>query len=197
MNIILKFVYFFVNLFQDYTFLIPNSSTLNAQRSMLLISYLCKKNKAMSLVYLGLGTNLGDKPSNLNQAVNELSLEVGNVLCVSSFYASVPWGFDSENDFLNAVVLVETNLSPFNLLAKTQEIERSMGRSTKTTSIYADRIIDIDILLYDNLIIDHPALKIPHHLIVSRDFVLKPLLEIAPELVDPITNIKYRLLYGA
>jgi len=148
----------------------------------------------MSLVYLGLGTNLGDKPSNLNDAVNVLSLEVGNVLRVSSFYASAPWGFKSENDFLNAVVLVETNLSPFNLLAKTQEIERNMGRSAKTVSGYEDRIIDIDILLYDKLIVDKPALKIPHHLMAKRDFVLIPLLEIAPELVDPVTNVKFRLL---
>ena len=148
----------------------------------------------MSLVYLGLGTNLGDKPSNLNQAVNVLSMEVGNVLRVSSFITSVPWGFDSENVFLNAVVLVETTLSPFDLLAKTQEIERNMGRSAKTSSGYEDRIIDIDILLYDNLIVDQPALKIPHRLIAKRDFVLIPLLEIAPELVDPVTNVKFRLL---
>jgi 2-amino-4-hydroxy-6-hydroxymethyldihydropteridine diphosphokinase len=152
------------------------------------------KNRTMSLVYLGLGTNLGDKPLNLNSAVKALSVEVGDVLSVSTFYASTSWGFESENEFLNAVVLVETNLPPFELLAKTQEIERSMGRSAKTTSGYEDRTIDIDILLYDKLIIEQPTLKIPHPLILKRDFVRIPLLEIAPELVDPVSNKKFRLL---
>jgi 2-amino-4-hydroxy-6-hydroxymethyldihydropteridine diphosphokinase len=148
----------------------------------------------MPLVYLGLGTNLGDKPLNLNNAVNALSVVVGSVLAVSTYYTSTPWGFESENEFLNAVVLVETNLPPFELLAKTQEIEQNMGRSTKTTSGYEDRTIDIDILLYDKLIIDQPALKIPHPFIVKRDFVRIPLLEIAPELVDPVSNKKFRML---
>jgi len=144
----------------------------------------------MALVYLGLGTNLGDKERNLNDAVMALTLEVGKVLSQSSFYVSKPWGFDSENDFLNAVVLVETNLSPFDLLSKTQAIEMNMGRITKTTSDYIDRVIDIDILLYDNLIIDQPTLKIPHPLLAERDFVLIPLAEIAPDLEHPVLRIK-------
>ncbi|HEY5589499.1 MAG TPA: 2-amino-4-hydroxy-6-hydroxymethyldihydropteridine diphosphokinase [Paludibacter sp.] len=144
----------------------------------------------MALVYLGLGTNLGDKERNLNDAVMVLTLEVGKVLSQSSFYVSKPWGFDSENDFLNAVVLVETNLSPFDLLSKTQAIEMNMGRITKTTSSYIDRVIDIDILLYDNLIIDQPTLKIPHPLLAERDFVLIPLAEIAPDLEHPVLRIK-------
>jgi 2-amino-4-hydroxy-6-hydroxymethyldihydropteridine diphosphokinase len=152
------------------------------------------KNRTMPLVYLGLGTNLGNKPLNLNNAVTALSVVAGSVLSVSTYYASAPWGFESENEFLNAAVLVETNLSPFELLAKTQEIERNMGRNTKTTSGYEDRTIDIDILVYDKLIINQPSLKIPHPLIVKRDFVRIPLLEIAPELVDPISNKKFRLL---
>jgi len=144
----------------------------------------------MAFVYLGLGTNLGDKERNLNDAVMVLTLEVGKVLSQSSFYVSKPWGFDSENDFLNAVVLVETNLSPFDLLSKTQAIEMNMGRITKTTSSYIDRVIDIDILLYDNLIIDQPTLKIPHPLLAERDFVLIPLAEIAPDLEHPVLRIK-------
>ena len=144
----------------------------------------------MAFVYLGLGTNLGDKELNLNDAIMVLTLEVGKVLIHSSFYVSKPWGFDSENDFLNAVVLVETNLSPFDLLSKTQAIEMNMGRITKTTSSYIDRVIDIDILLYDNLIIDQPTLKIPHPLLAERDFVLIPLAEIAPDLEHPVLRIK-------
>ena len=142
----------------------------------------------MALVYLGLGTNLGDKERNLNDAIIALSAEVGFVIRLSAFYTSVPWGFDSENQFLNAVVQVETNLPPFDLLAKIQEVERNMGRMAKSTNGYSDRLIDIDILFYDNLIIDQPSLKIPHPLIVERDFVLVPLSEIAPELVHPVSG---------
>jgi len=146
----------------------------------------------MAFVYLGLGANLGDKERNLTDAITTLSQEVGFVIRQSAFYASKPWGFESENQFLNAVVLVETSLSPFDLLAKTQEMERNMGRVTKSPNGYSDRLIDIDILFYDNLIIDQPALKIPHPLIVERDFVLMPLVEIAPELVHPVFGEKMK-----
>ncbi|MEI6555389.1 MAG: 2-amino-4-hydroxy-6-hydroxymethyldihydropteridine diphosphokinase [Paludibacter sp.] len=142
----------------------------------------------MALVYLGFGTNLGDKERNLNDAILKISQDIGKVICQSSFYASKPWGFESENDFLNAVILAETNLSPLELLAKTQEIELELGRTVKSTNGYADRVIDIDILLFDNEIIDLPELKIPHPLITERDFVYIPLLEIAPNLLHPISG---------
>lgn len=145
----------------------------------------------MALVYLGLGTNLGDKARNLKEAIAALSLEVGAVMRQSAFYASKPWGFESENEFLNAVVLVETNLSPFDLLAKTQELERNLGRTTKTSNAYADRLIDIDILLFDDLVIDQPTLKIPHPLMADRDFVLIPLVEISPDIVHPLSGKKW------
>jgi len=146
----------------------------------------------MPLVYLGLGTNLGDKEQNLNDAVMELSLEVGSVVNLSAFYASEPWGFNSANVFLNAVVLLETSLSPVQVLSKTQLIEKKLGRRSKSLAGYEDRLIDIDILLYDTLIIDQPSLKIPHPLILKRNFVLIPLTEIAPDLVDPVSGKKYR-----
>ena len=146
----------------------------------------------MSLVYLGLGTNLGDKEQNLNDAVMELSLEVGSVVSLSAFYTSEPWGFNSANVFLNAVVLVETSLLPVQVLSKTQLIEKKLGRMGKSLAGYEDRLIDIDILLYDTLIIDQPSLKIPHPLILKRNFVLIPLTEIAPDLVDPVSRKKYR-----
>ena len=145
----------------------------------------------MAFVYLGLGTNLGDKELNLKNAVMNLSLEVGSVIRLSVFFASEPWGYDSENEYLNAVVLVETNLSPFELLEKTQAIERRMGRTSKTTAGYHDRMIDIDILLYDDLIIDQPDLKIPHPLMSQRNFVLVPLSEIAPGLINPVSGKKF------
>lgn len=144
----------------------------------------------MALVYLGLGTNLGEKERNLNDAIISLSQEVGFVIRSSTFYASKPWGFESDNDFLNAVVLVDTILTPIDVLSKTQEIEKSLGRTAKTINGYSDRLIDIDILLYDNLIIDQPTLKIPHPLIAERDFVIIPLSEIAPNLVHPVFGRK-------
>ena len=140
----------------------------------------------MALVYLGMGTNLGEKERNLNDAIISLSQEVGFVIRSSTFYTSKPWGFESDNDFLNAVVLIDTNLTPFDVLSKTQEIEKSLVRTAKTISGYSDRLIDIDIVLYDNLIIDQPTLKIPHPLIAERDFVLVPFVEIAPDLVHPV-----------
>ena len=148
----------------------------------------------MALVYLGLGTNLGDKELNLNTAVQRLSIEVGSVVRLSSFITSDSWGYDSENEFLNAVVLVDTILSPLSVLEKTQSIEQSMGRTATTSTGYHDRPIDIDILVYDNLILDSQELKIPHPLMTKRNFVLIPLAEIAPGLIDPVTGKRFSIL---
>ena len=134
--------------------------------------------------YLGLGTNLGeDKAANLRQAVDMLHEQAGHVFACSTFIESEPWGFQSTNTFLNAVIAIETTYTPHQLLAITQSIERAMGRTHKSTNgNYTDRIIDIDILLYDDIIIDTPELTIPHPLILQREFVYRPLLEIAPQL---------------
>lgn len=139
----------------------------------------------MAKVFLGLGTNMGDKDRNLTAAISQIEIMVGSVLRQSKFYSSQPWGFQSENEFQNAVLLVETELEPLGLLARTQEIETMLGRTEKTSQGYADRIIDIDILLYEDLVMNEPSLKIPHPLIVERDFVLIPLLEIAPNIIHP------------
>lgn len=130
-------------------------------------------------VYLGLGSNLGDKAANITLAVQNIEEQIGHVVRQSALYVSEPWGFESENNFVNAVVRCETSLSPHKLLRATQRIERQMGRKQKShDGIYHDRIIDIDILLYDNLTIDTPTLKIPHPLMQQRDFVMIPLREI-------------------
>lgn len=110
------------------------------------------------------------------------------MLAVSSFIETKPVGFSSENYFLNAVLLIDTVLTPLALLENTQQIEKDLGRLKKSDGNYSDRLIDIDILLYDNLLIDLPQLKIPHPLMTERDFVLKPLLEIAPELRHPVSG---------
>ncbi len=136
-------------------------------------------------VYLSLGSNLGNRKQLLLDAIEKINKKVGNVVRQSSFYETKPWGFESENLFLNAAVKVTTKLSPTELLEVTQQIEREMGRKKKTTynfkqqtPNYSDRPIDIDILLYDDLHVDLPELKIPHPLMQERDFVLVPLREI-------------------
>ena len=129
-------------------------------------------------VYLALGSNLGDRVANLSSAIDSIEKLIGHVVRQSAFHASEPWGFQSDNFFLNAVVACHTSLSPVALLAATQRIERSMGRTHKSEGgVYHDRIIDIDILLYDDLHIDYPFLKIPHPLMHQRDFVMIPLRE--------------------
>lgn len=130
-------------------------------------------------VYLGLGTNLGDKEANLKTAIEEIGKRVGEVISLSAFHASEPWGFTSEHSFLNAVCCILTELSPMEVLRITQDIERSLGRVKKSVDRqYSDRLIDIDILLYDDLHIDTPELTIPHPLMQERDFVMIPLKEI-------------------
>lgn len=130
-------------------------------------------------VFLSLGTNLGDKEHNLTSAINEISRRIGPVRAQSAFIETEPWGFESENTFLNAAVKVETEQSPFELLETTQQIERKLGRKHKSVNnIYHDRLIDIDILLYDDLSISTPTLTIPHPHMHERDFVQIPLKQI-------------------
>lgn len=136
----------------------------------------------MHSAYLSLGTNLGDKQRNLLSAIARIEAEVGVVVRQSAFHATAPWGFESANTFLNAAVCVETALTPDALLAATQRIEREMGRTEKSRGgVYHDRIIDIDILLYDRLHLSTPTLTIPHPLMRERDFVMTPLQEILPD----------------
>ena len=150
----------------------------------------------MAYVYLGLGTNLGDKAANLHAAVHLISGEIGKVISLSSFYATAPWGFESENSFLNAAICVETTLSPLEVLHATQAIERTLGRTQKSADgIYHDRIIDIDLLLYNKEIIKTAELTLPHPLMLQRDFVMKPLVEIAPDVVHPVAGKKLRELF--
>ena len=142
-------------------------------------------------VYLGLGSNLGRRKTLLKQAIRLVGERVGEVVRQSSFIETEPWGFESKHKFLNGVILCETDKSPREVLALTQQIERDLGRKRKTNSssspslltpsllTYSDRPIDIDILLYDDLTVDEPDLKIPHPLMHERNFVMIPLKEIS------------------
>lgn len=134
----------------------------------------------MAIVYLGLGTNIGNRRGNLVKAAALLAERVGDILALSGFMETEPWGFDSENLFLNAAIKMETPLTPDELLSATQAIEREMGREKKSDGTYHDRVIDIDILLYDNRVIEQLGLIVPHPLMQERLFVMAPLAEIAP-----------------
>ena len=147
----------------------------------------------MNKVYLGLGANLGDRKRNLREAIEQIGEHIGKILNSSSVYETAPWGFDAETDFLNMATEVETELSPPDLLKRIFEIESKLGRE-RTQDRYSSRIIDIDILFYDDLIVDQKGLKIPHRLIHERRFVLAPLCEIAPDLVHPILKKSIRVL---
>ncbi len=148
------------------------------------------------MVYLGLGTNLGDKEQNLRMSVKKIEERIGSVVALSAFYATAPWGFSSENSFLNAAVGVETTLSPLQVLRETQRIEREMGRTEKSVNgWYADRLIDIDLLLYDDRVMDAEGLILPHPLMTERRFVMEPLSEIAPDMVHPVLHKTLRELF--
>lgn len=141
---------------------------------------------ALHTVYLSLGTNLGDKRHNLDRALEAIGELVGRIVSRSSYVETEPWGFDSDNTFLNACACVCTPLSPQALLEATQEIERTLGRTSKTAGhVYHDRIIDIDILLYDQEQVRLPGLEIPHPHMSERLFVLVPLDEIAHDTMVP------------
>ena len=138
-------------------------------------------------MFLSLGSNLGDKEENIRKAISLIGEKVGMVLRQSSLIETEPWGYESENKFLNGVILVETSFTPRQLLRATQKIERLLGRKRKSVAPnlltsgspkYSDRPIDIDILLYDDITLDEPDLKIPHPFMQERDFVMKPLKEV-------------------
>ena len=134
-------------------------------------------------VYLGLGSNLGNRIDLLDQACLKINKLIGPVVRQSAYYETEPWGFQSDHPFMNAVVCVRTQLSPRQLLRRTQRIERQLGRREKTgpDGVYHDRPIDIDILLYDQIHVDEPDLIIPHPRMLIRPFVMEPLREICPE----------------
>ena len=142
----------------------------------------------MSEVYLGIGTNLGDRLQILREAVrglNEIGVEVKEY---SSVYETPPWGFESADAFYNMVVKAETGLSPEELLRSIQQLERSLGREKKSMEGYESRIIDIDILFFDTKVINTDELKIPHAFFHRRLFVLIPLKELNPLFINELTG---------
>jgi 2-amino-4-hydroxy-6-hydroxymethyldihydropteridine diphosphokinase len=139
----------------------------------------------MRNIFLGIGSDLGNREGNLRRAVNSISEIIGPVQVSSSVYESEPWGFRSESMFLNIVVKTESQLSPHKLLEAIISIESEMGR-IRTEQHYSSRIIDIDILLMDDLIINEADLNVPHPRMHQRKFVLVPISEIAGDIMHPV-----------
>ncbi len=134
-------------------------------------------------VFLALGTNLGDKLANLRSAIGALAPDV-DVLSESGVYETEPWGFIDQPAFLNMVVRAQTGHTPVDLLKRVKEIETTLGRTP--TFRNGPRLIDVDILFYDDIVLDAPGLVIPHPRLQDRTFVLVPLADLVPNLVHPV-----------
>jgi 2-amino-4-hydroxy-6-hydroxymethyldihydropteridine diphosphokinase len=143
------------------------------------------------IVYLALGTNMGNRLANLKAAINNLTPQLA-VKNKSSVYETPPWGFTQQAEFLNQVVMAETYLQPQALLGHLKRLETALGRIPNFQD--GPRLIDIDILFYDDLVLDTPPLTIPHPRMYNRPFVLVPLAEIAPDLIHPVLEKSVREL---
>jgi 2-amino-4-hydroxy-6-hydroxymethyldihydropteridine diphosphokinase len=135
------------------------------------------------IIYLSLGSNLGDRLANLQNAISLLPPNI-QPLTQSSVYETEPWGYTDQPPFLNLVIKAITMLDPYDVLTIVKEIEVSMGR--QETFRFGPRLIDLDILFYDDLVLDTPKLTIPHPRLTQRAFVLVPLAEIEPDLSHPV-----------
>jgi 2-amino-4-hydroxy-6-hydroxymethyldihydropteridine diphosphokinase len=149
----------------------------------------------MNTAYLLIGGNLGDRINNLDAAKNLINKAIGNIIKTSSVYETASWGIEEQPDFLNQVLLIETKLSAENIIKKIFSIENEMGRIR--TQKNASRIIDIDILFFNDEVIDQPDLIIPHPEIQNRRFVLVPLAELSPNMVHPILKRSIAQLLSA
>lgn len=138
----------------------------------------------MAIVYLGLGSNLGDRAGNSEDALRLLTKQGISVISRSAMIETEPWGVKEQPPFINMAVKIQTDLGPEELLTELQSIERQMGREKNVR--WGPRVIDIDILFYNSMILKTEGLIIPHPLIEKRDFVLRPLAEIAPDLEHPV-----------
>lgn len=142
----------------------------------------------MFIAYLGIGSNLGNREENCLRAIELLEKKGIKIKKRSSLYETKPWGIENQPLFLNMAIEIETNLQPEKLLKLLKDIEVELGR--KNTIKWGPRIIDLDILLFNDIIVDKKDLKIPHPLMHKREFVLKPLSEIAPEIYHPLLKCR-------
>ncbi len=144
-------------------------------------------------IYLSLGTNLGNKQINLNLAIELISKRCGALIGKSGVYISSAWGYESENEFYNQCLKIETQLTPDQLIDTLISIEEDLGR-TRGSSGYADRMIDIDVLFYDDFVLQTARLVIPHPRMLERLFVLAPMAELAPDFIHPLRELSMKVL---
>ena len=150
----------------------------------------------MARVFLSLGSNLGDRLSNIQQAVSSLGMhEKIKIIKTSSFYETAPWGNKNQEWFINAALALDTELAADELLYLCQNIEVQLGRVRKANEKWSQRAIDIDILMYDDELISRPDLVVPHPLMHLRAFVLVPMLEVKSDLIHPVFNKTISELY--
>ena len=149
----------------------------------------------MSKVYLILGSNVGNKNQIIEDALHDLEILVGSIIQKSSVYSTEPWGMESNEYFLNRVVVLESDLLPMDILDHCLKIETKYGRIRKNSSLYENRTLDIDILFIDQLVINEKNLQIPHPRISERRFVLEPLAEICSDFVHPQLHKTIALLF--
>lgn len=141
---------------------------------------------------MALGGNVGNVSETFDIALEKIQESIGQIITKSSLYKTEPWGYKNQDFFLNKVICIETNLNPNEVLKKILEIEKMMGRNRDKDNQYAPRTIDIDILFYGKKIINTGNLSIPHPRLHLRNFVLTPLMEIAPDLIHPSFNKKIK-----
>ena len=141
----------------------------------------------MPTVAIALGSNLGNREANLRTAISHI-VTLGEIIAVSTFHDTAPVGYLDQPRFLNAALLLSTQLPPLQLLQSLLAVEHSMGRDRANTPAKGPRIIDLDLILYDSLTLETPELTLPHPAMRDRAFVLAPLAEIAPDLLDPVTG---------
>ena len=143
----------------------------------------------MAIVYLSLGSNKGDRIGYVQQATSLLGMDEGiSIVRTSAFYETEPWNMNTKNWFVNAVVQLKTKYSPRELLDVCQEIEKKLGRNREQQNDYEDRTIDIDILFYNNDVINEDNLIIPHKYVHLRAFTLVPMMELNADYVHPILH---------
>ena len=142
------------------------------------------------IYYLNIGSNIGNRRDNLYRAVVALAAGTGGC-AVSSIIESEPWGFESDNRFMNLGISLESDIEPHEMLDRIHDIERRLGSASHRDADggYIDRLVDIDIVAIDDLVIDTPTLQVPHPHLPERDFFLKPMTQLAPDWRHPVTGL--------
>ena len=149
----------------------------------------------MSIVHIGIGSNIGNRQENCREAVGQLGLRGVKVVKESTMIETEPWGVADQPRFINMAVEAETAFMPSQLFVILKNIEKNMGRTDEVR--WGPRVIDLDILFYDDIVLDTPDLKIPHPYLHERAFVLRPLSEIAPDKVHPVFRKTVKALFDS